>query len=747
MEDIPNKANVPIKVQFEYLNDNDILDLSKEYKINISLLENTTFEDNKEKIIKNANFKTPKERSYYHMFNKSKKKFLTQNSDFIPYIKTNSPVILINCYTYAEQILEKIKEESKNLSLSTENAATMKEIKKKEMTLVLSCLENNFLVDMFAEEFIFKNGIEYLIIIIKNNDGDTRMYALEGINKLLSFENAFVFFDKNKELLTILYNSFISNVDISCAYLFFDIIVKLIGGNEEKTMDVIEKIDENFYNKIISYLSEENKEDKIKSHTLLFINMVLNFSSPHKHFELVSKLTEAGIFEKLDTITKYKELTFLEQLNLFETSVEKILNETDKENENYKNIKDKFDVFVENKKIYHIQNLIKATKDEDENIKNDSISELNDSLKEKKYMDTFYESFMKNENLEIPFFDYIISLIESSKEKTMNFINSAKKYAEKKNSKTFMEIINYLSNETNENIRSHTLLFVNKILNFSIVNQNLELLLYFTESGIFDKLIKLLKCKDELFLEQIKTFETTTEQILEKLNKEEDNYKLINNKYKTYQETKIYNQIKDLVLKQHNNIGEFQTKVNTELVNLITEKKAYSILYEVFMDNNNNNLAYSFFDVFVKIFGSNKENNNLFIDIARKYAEKNNSVIFNKLIYYISEKNTNDMIKSQAMQIINLIINFSKDDVQYELLVQFTKIGIFDKLDKLIKKKDGSIMAQLKLLLNTIKSILKNANKEDENYQNINENYKKIKENKKFYEKTMDDFVVVDDDF
>ena len=165
------------------------------------------------------------------------------------------------------------------------------------------------------------------------------------------------------------------------------------------------------------------------------------------------------------------------------------------------------------------------------------------------------------------------------------------------------------------------------------------------------------------------------------------------------------------------------------------------------MDNNNNNLAYSFFDVFVKIFGSSKENNNLFINIAKKYAEKNNSVIFKKLIYYISEENTNDMIKSQAMQIINLVINFSQNDVQYELLVEFTKIGIFDELDKLIKKKDGSIMAQLKLLLNTIKLILKNANKEDVNYQNICENYKKIKENKKFYEKTMDDFVVVDNDF
>ena len=38
MENIPNKENVAIQVQLEYLNDNDILVLSKEFKINISLL-------------------------------------------------------------------------------------------------------------------------------------------------------------------------------------------------------------------------------------------------------------------------------------------------------------------------------------------------------------------------------------------------------------------------------------------------------------------------------------------------------------------------------------------------------------------------------------------------------------------------------------------------------------------------------------------------------------------------------------
>ena len=53
MENIPNKEEVPIQVQFEYLNDNDVLILSKKYKINISLLDNTDFEINKSKILSN----------------------------------------------------------------------------------------------------------------------------------------------------------------------------------------------------------------------------------------------------------------------------------------------------------------------------------------------------------------------------------------------------------------------------------------------------------------------------------------------------------------------------------------------------------------------------------------------------------------------------------------------------------------------------------------------------------------------
>ena len=231
-ETFPKKENVPIKVQFEYLNDNKILVLSKEYTINISLLDNADFQTNKKNILTNSKFKTEKERNSYHMFNKSNKKFLVQNSDFIPYIQTNSPIILINCYRYADEIIEKIKEEIKDTDLVSEKPLNIIEIKKKEIELILRCLENNLQVDIFADEFLFKNGMEYLIIFIKNNDGNIRKYSLESINRLLSFQNAFDCFEKKKTLLSNLYDSFIENKEINCAYPFFDIIVKLIGGNE-----------------------------------------------------------------------------------------------------------------------------------------------------------------------------------------------------------------------------------------------------------------------------------------------------------------------------------------------------------------------------------------------------------------------------------------------------------------------------------------------------------------------------------
>ena len=501
MEDIKNKESVPIQVQFEYLNDENSSVLSKEYKVTISLEDNTEFEENKQKILKNCNFKTQQERNNYHMFDQSKKRFLTKNEDFVPYIKTKSPVILINCYTYAGQIIEKVKEESERHKMLGVNNPLMEELKKKEMTLMLSSLENNLQVDMFADEFIFKNGIEYLVSIIKDNSGDIRMYSLEGLNKLFSFESAYEFFNTKEDFLAKLFDSFIISNEINCAYLFFDIIIKLIGGNEERTMNLIERMNDNFYDKIINYLSEDNKEDNVKSHTLLFINMILNFSSASKHLELLFKLYEKGIFDKLDNIIKFKEVDFLEQLDLFETSVNKILNESDKNDENYNNINEKFDSFIKNRKLYHIQQLIKSTKDEDETIRTNSKDELNNLLKEADYMNTFYESFMKNENIDIinPFYDYIISLLESEQNKAIEFINAAKKFSENTNTKIFNKIIDNFSKEDNKELKDNTFQFMTKLLTVSPDEKKVEILFFFTDAGIFDIMAKLRKCLEPKF--------------------------------------------------------------------------------------------------------------------------------------------------------------------------------------------------------------------------------------------------------
>ena len=745
MEDIKNKESVPIQVQFEYLNDENSSVLSKEYKVTISLEDNTEFEENKQKILKNCNFKTQQERNNYHMFDQSKKRFLTKNEDFIPYIKTKSPVILINCYTYAGKIIEKVKEESERHNMLGENNQMMEELKKKEMTLVLSSLENNLQVDMFADEFIFKNGIEYLVSIIKDNSGDIRMYSLEGLNKLLSFESAYEIFDKKDDFLSKLFDSFIISNEINCAYSFFDIIIKLIGGKEDKTMNLIERMNDNFFDRIINYLSEDNKEDNIKSYTLLFINMILNFSSASKHLELLFKLYEKGIFDKLDNIIKFKEIDFLEQLDLFETSVKKILNESDKNDENYNNINEKFNSFIENRKLYHIQHLIKSTKDEDETIRENAKDELNNLLKEADKMNTFYESFMKNENMDIInlFYDYLISLLESNQNKLIDFINSAKKYSEKTNTKIFAKIIDNVSQENNKELKNHTLNFMTKLLTISQDEKKLEILFFFTDSGIFDILAKLRKYEEPAFLEHLAQFRNAIGETLEKGNKEDENYNIIKSKYQKYLDDKLYHDIKDLILVIHNNIGKpkEQSKYFDELKKMINTKESFIIFFNAFMDNKDENIDFTYFDAFVQIF--NEEKIEQFIEIYEDYANKNNILKYNKIIKYFQKDFGNNLIKNQALQVFNMIISFSKPSKQYSLLVEFMEMGVFDLLDEMIKISDKLIEGQLKLFLGFVKNILKQSDKNDQNYKNLLNKYKTLEDDKKFYDKTLDDFVVM----
>ena len=87
----------------------------------------------------------------------------------------------------------------------------------------------------------------------------------------------------------------------------------------------------------------------------------------------------------------------------------------------------------------------------------------------------------------------------------------------------------------------------------------------------------------------------------------------------------------------------------------------------------------------------------LLIDIAKKYSEKNNCKMFNKFIEYTSDKNTNDFVKGQSMQILNMIINFSESNKQYELLVLYEEMGFLENLHYLINNKDLRLQGQMKL--------------------------------------------------
>ena len=217
------------------------------------------------------------------MFDKAKRKFFIKNSDFENYIYTKSNIVLIDCYEYCEKIIEKLKEEL----IYMYNSKNFNEIKKKKLLLVLICLENNFEVDIIADEFINKNGMEILLSIIKANRGELRKYSLKGISKLLSFEKAFDFFTKDEKNLNALYQAFIGNNEIEIVLPFCDIIIKLIGGNEEKTMNLINMFDQYFYVKMIKFLDEDNKYNDNKNYILLFFNMILNYSNQNKQFELI----------------------------------------------------------------------------------------------------------------------------------------------------------------------------------------------------------------------------------------------------------------------------------------------------------------------------------------------------------------------------------------------------------------------------------------------------------------------------
>ena len=350
-EGCEDEEGFPIKIQFEFLNANEEIELSEEYTVKILSQKNQSedFETNRVKIINQCDFRTAEERFYYYMFDTTKKIFLTKDTDLTPYIKSNK-IIMKNCKTFAEQICEKLREETLTYKKEEENneqdelrKSSANVSKKSEIRIILCYLENNFANDLFAEEFISNNGIQYLDTIIQYNKGSFRTYALQGLSKLLDFQSAFDYFDKKKEILSNLYSILMSNEKLNTSKLSIDIMIKIIRTNEEKIMYIIDvaekyakKTHTQLFSQIVNYLSETNKETKLKTLSLMFLNLIMNYCHPSKLPRILIQLRDVGIFENLDKIKKLDDKSFEEQVKFFLEKTQSVLADSDYEVEIYK---------------------------------------------------------------------------------------------------------------------------------------------------------------------------------------------------------------------------------------------------------------------------------------------------------------------------------------------------------------------------------------------------------------------------
>ena len=742
-----NKKNATIRVQFEYSNDNDVVNLSREFKINISLDEKTDFEINKRKILKESNFQTQEQRNNYHMFNKSKKKFLTKNSDFISYINTNSPVILINCYEYCDNVIRKLNEET-NIFFNKGKSIGSDEIKRKEFINELSCLENNFDVDIFANEFIYKKGVELLLSLIKDYCGEIRLYALKGLDKLLSFESVIKFFNNNEDNMNVLFNTFIGNNEFEIVFPLYDIILQLIGGNQEKIINLTNMCDKYFFQKTIKFLSEENIGNQAKNYILFFINIILNFSNEKRHNELIIEIINAGIFDEFGKINEVEMLS--EQIELFKSSVEKIMNEINKNNPNYNIIKQKYNDYLNNKKFYHIQNLIIKANSDNKEIKSEAIKKLNDILKDKNNgFNLIYEAFLKNYSLDKvnSFYLYFLVLF-ADKNNIANFINESKKHAEKTKSKPLIFLIKILSDpKSSISLKFDTFSFINKTLSKSLLYDEvfLEFLYIIIDAGIFELLEKTqLEKFDDLKKECLVFYDIIKNNLSKIEQSKEKKYLIIKDKFEQLQEKKVLIQINQLLLKLHNESNESHMISCKQILDLINNEKNFIIFFKTFIDNDMKNLFFSYFEIF-SLYCSQKDDNCMrFIKINNEFEQKYKKDGCSHIINYLDEYQ-NELVQVKALELVNTLICIEDKQIAFQTLYRFEQLGLFENLDQLVKEKEkaNDFKAQLSVFFIFANEVI-SANKKEKYYNTINTKYKKLKDDKEFFESTVNDFVIYD---
>ena len=340
------EERVPMKIKYEYFTDKGQQKFSKEYEVKLTLAPEN-FDENEVIILNESSFRKKEDRIYYHMFDLEKEIFIKQASQLIEFKKNKKTIVMKSCTVFSKQIIEQLREEEaryklgKNIDVDESNnseisrvetLSSMDEKKTTKIKLTIFNLKRNYLeVDMFAEEFISYEGIKFLISFLQLTSGNLRTYAIEALNKLLTFQSSTDYIRKRKEIIDTLYEILMKSDTINCSLFTLNTLIAIISQDEEKAMYLID-VAENYakksvtqiFSQIVALLSN-NKNVTIKGKTLFFINVLLNFCESGKLPKLLIQFKEAGIYEALEKIAKDKEKDFQEQLTNFQIKTGKII--------------------------------------------------------------------------------------------------------------------------------------------------------------------------------------------------------------------------------------------------------------------------------------------------------------------------------------------------------------------------------------------------------------------------------------
>ena len=354
-----SEEDVTLKVKYELPKIKSAPVYSKIYEVKINLAPEE-FDGNKMLIVNACkDFKTKEERVYYHMFDPDTQMFITKCDELRTFVKNKKPIVMKSCTAFSKEIIEILREEETRYRLGknidVKDAAgndqiarvdTLSAVDEKYKTRILKTIfnlkKNYFDIDMFSEEFISYEGIKYLISFLQLTSGNLRAYAVEALSKLLIYQSSSDYIQKKKENIDALYEILIKSDTINCSLFTLNTLIAIISQDEEKAMyliDVAEKYAKKsvtpVFSQVISFLSS-SKDTNLKSQTLLFINVLLNFCDSFRLPKLIIEFKEAGIYEALEKVSKFKENNFQEQLTNFQMKTGKIISGSDYELEVYK---------------------------------------------------------------------------------------------------------------------------------------------------------------------------------------------------------------------------------------------------------------------------------------------------------------------------------------------------------------------------------------------------------------------------